>query len=164
MIALRHPRPGERQWIIRPNRSLTGFQVQACYAAIAAPVLAIGLGASALGLPLILPFSGIEALGLGIAFYVSWKRGERREIVGVDGDSVYVEREPDQYRARFPRYWARIHLEAPGIPWYPTRLILRSHGRAIEIGAFLGEEERQSLARDLRSTLGMTASTGAAPI
>jgi uncharacterized membrane protein len=68
----------------------------------------------------------------------------RLEIVSMDGGGAPV---------RFHPYWARVAL-VPGA-WRnaPTRLLVRSHGREAEIGAFLNDEERSDLARRLTTLL-----------
>jgi uncharacterized membrane protein len=38
--------------------------------------------------------------------------------------------------------------------------VLTSHGRAVEIGAFLGEDERGALERDLRQALAALKAAG----
>lgn len=42
---------------------------------------------------------------------------------------------------------ASLQRHATG--WYPSRLTIRSHGREVEVGRCLNEEERERLARDL---------------
>jgi uncharacterized membrane protein len=63
--------------------------------------------------------------------------------------------------ARFHPYWARVAL-VPGA-WRnaPTRLLVRSHGREAEIGAFLNDEERSDLAQRLTKLLAQTGDGGA---
>jgi len=51
------------------------------------------------------------------------------------------------------RVWARVVLERCPKQWYPSRLLIRSHGRAVEVGTFLNEEERRRLAEELAQNL-----------
>jgi uncharacterized membrane protein len=53
----------------------------------------------------------------------------------------------------------RVHLEEPEEHW--SRLTLRSHGRAVQVGSFLAPEDRQSLAEALKDAL--RKNRGAAP-
>jgi uncharacterized membrane protein len=67
----------------------------------------------------------------------------------------------------FPRHWAKVTLRAPNFAPHPSRLLIESHGHAHEIGGFLTEDERRSLAARLRQLIGNVNSSpplaGAAP-
>lgn len=112
--------------------------------------LVIGLAYFHIGLTLVLPFCGLEMLALGAALYVTSWRGSIREVITVDEKSVAIERgrEKPVQRHEFQRPWTRVVLERSG-GWYPSRLLIRSHGRQVEIGRFLNEEERRGLAEAL---------------
>jgi uncharacterized membrane protein len=45
----------------------------------------------------------------------------------------------------FQRHWARVVLKQSRGDWYPSRLLLHSHGRQVEVGRFLEEQERLHL-------------------
>jgi uncharacterized membrane protein len=103
----------------------------------------------------VLPFSGIEVIALGAAFYVCLARGRYQEVVSIDKDKIVVERgryRPTQ-RYEFQRYWVRLIIEPPGNLWYPTQVKLRSHGKDVEVGAFLNEADRQCLAKAISQAL-----------
>jgi len=53
----------------------------------------------------------------------------------------------------FHPYWARVSLRPGRWRGAPGRLLVESHGRSIEIGAFLNDEERSELARRLSALL-----------
>ena len=94
----------------------------------------------------ILPFAGIEMGVLYLAFrYIDRHAGDYERIT-IRGDSVAVEVREGTGVRRFElsRYWARVVCEREG-----TRLALRSHGREIEVGRHLCEEQRLEMARDL---------------
>ena len=46
--------------------------------------------------------------------------------------------------------WARVHLVRPRHRNYPSRLLITAGKERVEIGRFLLEHERQTLARELR--------------
>ena len=54
---------------------------------------------------------------------------------------------------RFHPYWVQIRLQPGRWHGWPSRLLLRSHGREAEIGAFLNEAEREELALRLSTML-----------
>ncbi len=54
---------------------------------------------------------------------------------------------------RFHPYWVQMHLQPGRWHGWPSRLLLRSHGREVEIGAFLNEAEREEMALRLAELL-----------
>ena len=107
------------------------------------------------GLTLILPFAGLELAALGAALYISAWRGGRREVIHITPEQVRVEtgRDVPEQEVVFDRSWVQVVIEKPWSHWYPSRLLLRSHGKQMEIGSFLNEEERQALAFTLRKAI-----------
>ena len=77
------------------------------------------------------------------------------EVIYVAADSIRIERGRYGPRERWVmgRTWARVVLKVCPRQWYPSRLLIRAHGRTVEIGRFLVEEEREKLARDLTQCL-----------
>jgi uncharacterized membrane protein len=55
--------------------------------------------------------------------------------------------------AQFHPYWVRVRLEAGRWRGWPSRLLLGSHGREVEVGAFLNDAERRLLAQRLTELL-----------
>ncbi|HEY5644421.1 MAG TPA: DUF2244 domain-containing protein [Pseudomonadales bacterium] len=147
----------KRNWriVIRPNRSLTRRQLQLAFLGIAVVCLGIASAFAAIGLWPVLPFAGAEVIVVGIGFFLSARAGEEREIVLVGGNKVAVEKGRRRIRERMElqRAWAQIRLLRPGIRWYPSRLVIRSHGKAVELGAFLNEQERCQLADRLQRAI-----------
>lgn len=138
-------------FVVKPNRSMSWQSLMLVYAGIAAVTLTIGVSFYLIGLTLILPFSGIEILALGVALYISASRGAEQEVILIDSDTIVVERgrKHPETREVFQRAWATVVLERSWNSWYPERLMIRSHGRQVEIGKFLNEQERQGLALEL---------------
>lgn len=141
--------------VIRPNRSLSRRQLQFAFAIIAIVCLGIASGFAAIGLWPILPFAGAEVLVVGIGFYLSALGGQETEVVSVDRHKVAVEKGRRRTRERLElrRAWLQIRLLAPRIRWYPTRLVLRSHGKEVELGGFLNDQERRRLAGELHQAI-----------
>ena len=77
------------------------------------------------------------------------------EVVSVARDTVAVEKDRRRSHQRFElnRAWLQVCLLSPRLRWYPSRLVLRSHGTDVELGGFLNEDERRRLAGELRSAL-----------
>ena len=92
----------------------------------------------------ILPFAGIEMLVLFCALRYIDRHAADYESITIWGDRVTVEvREGSEVRrAELNRYWAQVVCTG-------SRLALRSHGREIELGRHVCEDERRQMARDL---------------
>jgi uncharacterized membrane protein len=108
-----------------------------------------------LGAWMIFPFAGLEMLVLAAALYYCACRGSEREVVTVGDDMVAVARgrRCPTTNHEFQRAWARVRLEKPVNHWYPSRLMICSHGREVEVGRCLNEEERRQLAADLTTAI-----------
>lgn len=145
----------QRTFVIAPNQSMSWKGLLLAFGAIAGVTLAVGGFFWLRGFTLVLPFSGLEALALGAALYVTAWRGGTREVITITDDSVSVEtgRSKPEQRHDFQRYWTKVILRRPWVAWYPSKLLLCSHGREIEVGRFLNEEERKGLAQVLRSAI-----------
>ena len=144
-----------RTFVIAPNQSMSGRELLLVFIGIAGVTLAIGAYFWLHGFTLVLPFSGLEALALGAALYITAWRGGAREVITITDNSVCVEtgRSRPERRHDFQRYWTKVVLRRPWVAWYPSKLLLCSHGREIEVGRFLNEEERMGLAKILRSAI-----------
>ncbi len=161
---------------LRPNSSLTPRATAWFYGSLAAVLLCVALGCAALGFWPVLPFAGLELAVLYGA--VTWvqRRSDAREYIRVDDASVVVEKSYRTRRGRmerracaFQRPWMRIELR-PGNPaHWPTRLLFRSRGRSVEVGAFLTDAERRGLKDRLAELLagdgqGLTGPLGSRPM
>ncbi len=102
----------------------------------------------------VLPFAGLELAALAAALYWVARRLSLREVITVDDGHVTVERgrRRPQLAVRLPRPWVRVELARAGVLG-PRRLLLRCHGRALEVGALLPERERERLAARLRAAI-----------
>jgi uncharacterized membrane protein len=137
-------------FIVEPNPPLPWSVLLRIYAGMAAFVLIVGTACAAAGLPLVPPFSGMEVVALGVGLYLSARRAAEREVIRVHALDVVFERGARRLerRVEFHRQWVRVVVQkAAGGSWYPSRLLLRSHGREAEAGSFLEEGERLKLAR-----------------
>ena len=142
-------------FVVQPNRSMSWRALITAYAIVASTTMIVGVVCFAAGLPYVLPFSGLEAIVLGAALYLNAWHGDRREVITISDQALAVEqgRHAPEARFEFQRPWARVILERQGNGWYPSRLFIRSHGRQVEVGRFLNEQERQGLAQQLSLTL-----------
>lgn len=95
-------------------------------------------------------FALIESCAMALALRQAWRAGDRSERITLDAAALEVRSLPGRRRTHFQPYWVRVQL-APGNGHH--RLLLRSHGRELEIGAFLADEERAEVSRKLNVLL-----------
>lgn len=141
------------RFVLRPNYSLGWRGSVLLFWVIALYLVLISLFFATKGAWMVFPFAGAELLVLGTALYLLAHRSCEREVVYIEGEAVRVERgrhQPHQTEV-FTRAWVRVVLQPPGIRWYPSRLLIQAHGKEMEVGACLCEEERRQLAQDLES-------------
>ena len=148
--------PTERVLELRPRCSLTPKTARIFIGLVAAPTFAIACFFTSQGFWPVLPFAGLEIGLLTWAVRTSMRSALERETITVSRDSVIV-RHWDRrgvQSAVFPRHWSRVTLHAPPTALHPHRLVLESRGRACEVGRFLTEDERRSLAVRLQQLVG----------
>lgn len=156
----------QQRFVIRPHRSLSWAQVKRVYIGMAVVSLAIAVGFAMQGFWPVLPFAGLELLALGGALYLCTLEGHRSDVVCVDTHTVTVEkgrRTPDD-TWEFNRAWTQVKLFRSRVVWYPSRLVLRSAGKEVEVGDFLTEGERLRLAEQLREAIQANTGSPAHPL
>ena len=139
-----------------PNCSLSPRGARWFFGSVCAGMLAIVVPLTLMGYWPVLPFAGLELGLLWWALRGSLARGDHRQIITVTEDTIAIEYyEPPRFdRVVFPRHWAQVRIHGGGSPLQPIRLTVGSHGRRHEIGSFLNEQERLSLAGRLRRLIG----------
>lgn len=139
----------------RPNCSLSPAGTLCAFFIIAFATLTIAIGFTLLGAWPILPFAGLELLILWLCFRHVWRHVHDYERLTIDDHMVIVEKHDlacDSH-IELNGYWARVVMEV--MPDGDCRrLALRSHGKEIEFGRLLNNEERLDLGRVLQSRLG----------
>jgi uncharacterized membrane protein len=144
------------QIVISPNCSLTPRTAALFLCVTGGATLLIAGFIASKGLWPILPFAGLEVGLLVWATLHSMHRGRDREILEIDGNSVSVALIKGSHRqiTVFPRHWTKVKLRAPLHGLHPRRLTLEAQGRTCEVGTFLTEDERCSLAVRLKQLVG----------
>lgn len=138
-----------------PRQSLGPRGVRVVTGLVLAGSLATGGLFLALGAWPVVGFSGLEAaLVLGL-LALHRRRGRRSaELLLLTEGRLSIRRTDHRGRRQaleLDPYWTRLTLlERPG---RASALLLRSHGRSVEVGALLGEAERQDLAAALGAAL-----------
>jgi len=138
----------------RPNCSLSVEGQKRVFALIALFTLTVALGFGLIGAWMVMPFAGLELLALAAAFFYLNGSSDDYESITIDGDSLIVEtcNRKRIERVEFNRYWVRVMLKvfSGGV----QRLSLSSHGREVEFGRYMNDEQRLTLSQKLKSMTG----------
>jgi uncharacterized membrane protein len=140
--------------VARRNSSLPPSGRKLVLGSLFVITLAISLAFALHGAWLILPFAGAELAVLYLAFRVLAQHAADFESISISGDRVLIEQweRGKVDRHEFSRYWARVVFE-PSVPGRGNLLAVRSHGRQVEFGRHLTDEQRREVARTLRQEL-----------
>ena len=141
--------------MVMPNRAMPWQHIMVIYLLVSGVTISIAFSFFTQGFTLILPFAGLELLALGVVLYISAWRSNIKEVVNIGEEKIRIEigRDAPEKIYELDKAWANIVLERSWNNWYPSRLLLRSHGRQLEIGKFLNEQERQCLAIELNKAI-----------
>jgi len=140
--------------LLYPHRSLGRKGYAILIAGTAVIVLLYGLVFVAIGAWPIFGFLGGEWLLFWFLFRRNHRGDDRAERIRLYADHLLLERydrRGGHTRERLQPYWLNVILERAEAP--DNALYLRSHGRSIEVGAFLSPQERRDLAAELGAVL-----------
>ena len=138
-----------------PNCSISWRGLVIFYLANCVVLLAIGVFFTLQGLWLVLPFSGLEMLALGSAFYLTSRKVHRKEVITLDRRYTRIEKgvqRVDQ-RWQFDTPWTRLIDRQTGVSGGHRKLALGSHGNFVEVGDFLDNSEKDRLAFTLKGCI-----------
>ncbi|SDD83681.1 DUF2244 domain-containing protein [Aquimonas voraii] len=138
---------GAQRWVLKPNRSLDLRQARRFFALVVATSVLVSGYSWTQGNVFAPVFAVAELSVLALVFWVVWRRAERAEVISINPDRVSVNRVPELVEALSePTPWVRIEAR-------DGQLYLASRGRRVDVGRFLGEAEREQLAKDLEHGL-----------
>ena len=114
--------------------------------------LGIALRFAWLGLWMVLPFAILDILAVMLVVYLIDQRSAYVEKIRITDEQLeiqHIQKGKDQ-DWRSPLYFAQVELRQPQHQWYPHRLLLGSSGEWVEVGTCLTDDERISLAKEVR--------------
>ena len=140
--------------VLYPHRSLSrnGFIIM--MAIFGASVLVMGLIFVVVGAWPIFGFLGLDVILIYVAFRLSYRSARAYEAVRLSPNALEVIKvtpKGQEWRAVFQPHWLRVAVREP--VERDGRLIISSHGKSLEIGAFLSHPEKQDFAEALRRAL-----------
>jgi uncharacterized membrane protein len=139
---------------LRPSLPMDARALKAILIVVALFNLAFALSFVLRGAWPVAPFMGLDVALLAWAFRASIIASKRFEQVTVTPSVVRVEQHPPKgtvCKSEFNAYWVRVDLQQ--VTEHSNRLFLRSHGRELQIGAFLAPAVRESFANTLKLAL-----------
>ena len=141
---------------LRPNCSLTQRSALLFFGFVCLSSFGIATLMAVQGFWPVLPFAGLEMLVLGWALRVSLTNAHVVQRLAVTAEAIRVDclGPRGEQHLVFPRHWAKVTLRAPHTALHPSRLLIESRGRAVEIGGFLTEDQRRGLAARLKQMIG----------
>lgn len=144
-----------RTWVARPNHSLseTGRKQLFVGTAVVSGIIAVAF--AFFGAWPVLPFAGIELAFLWWALSRTASSAEDFERITLESGQLTIESRcgARMERHQFQPYWA--HLQFDRLPGQRAhRLLIRSHGKEVEVGRLLTEEQKRALATELIQNLG----------
>jgi uncharacterized membrane protein len=140
---------------LRPDRSITAAGLAVFFLVLASASVVVA-GFSAWQGNLFAPaFAALELTLVWLVLRHVWRRQDRlQERIALTREALTVARQPPGDEVSFHPYWVRIERDPGGGATARRRLLLTSHGRSVEVGAFLGDDERGQLERLLAGALG----------
>jgi uncharacterized membrane protein len=154
-MSMAAPSPVFLDAVLAPHRSLPrrGFNLLILVVGVVSFVW--GLFFVLIGAWPVFGFLGLDVLLIWLAFRANYRSARQREHVRLVEDSLTVERTDrrgERRRWRFQPYWLRVVYEEEDET--TNRLALRSHGRSLALGTFLGPAQRRDFALRLDRALG----------
>jgi uncharacterized membrane protein len=143
------------RFVLSPNCSISWRELLLFYCLTCAVALAVGLFFTLQGLWLVLPFSGLEMLALGIGLYVTSRKVYRREVITLDPECTRIEKgvqRADQIW-EFKTAWVRVVDEYRGGRGARRKLTIGMSGESVEVGSFLANWEKDALAFQLKDCI-----------
>lgn len=144
-----------RTWEARRDYSLSAVERRWVFIATAVWSSAVAAVFSYFGAWLVLPFTGLELAALWWALRQINATTDDFERLTLESERLTIDIRRGQLveRHEFHPYWAQLQV-CPAAGKYGQRLLIRSHGKAVEIGRWLTEGQKLALGDELKKSLG----------
>jgi uncharacterized membrane protein len=143
--------PVLKDWLMKRNCSVSPRQFVGFYLSLALFSLTIAILLVMNGAWLVLPFTGIELLAVGIAFAIYARHAVDYERIRLFQNRLLIEQMNAEELTQFefnPR-WVRV--EAGATPREPLMIV--SRGQSVKIGQHLAQHRRKQFAAELGASL-----------
>lgn len=147
--------------MVLPHRSLSRRGLVWYLVAQSFAALAFSAAAAWYGIVLAPLFAVLELVVLGFCLDRVWHNQGKGQIVTLTESQFEIATTCDNDPvACFHPYWVKVRLEPGHWQGWPSRLMVGSHGREVEVGTFLNDTERRELARRLTELLARETPSG----
>lgn len=138
-------------WQLRRNCAVTPAQMGWFYGSICVVSVGIGLLCWQLGGTLVLAFTGVELVAVGVAFLVYARHAADGERIFLQDGRLLVEREQAGHleRTEFCSEWVRVEPKVG----HRSLIELSGQGRTVDVGRYVRPELRPLLASEIRRAL-----------
>ncbi len=139
---------------LRPNRSITASGLVVFFMLLAAMSIAVAWVSSRQGNFFAPMFAAVELCLVWLLLRLVWRtQDQRHERIAMTVDALTVASLPPGDEVEFPTPWVRVHSAPARSSTARRRLLISSHGRSVEVGTFLADDERALLERKLLQAL-----------
>lgn len=142
---------------IWPYRSLSRKGFVLVMLALGVLAFTIGLGFFLMGAWPVVGFMGLEILVVWLAFKMNYRAAKRRQHLTATARELTIENVSpagERESTSLPTSWVQVEMTPREEPELKSRerqkVVVRSHGKTAEIGAFLHPAETPKLAREVR--------------
>ena len=138
--------------LLQPNISLSWRSNKRFIASLGILSMVIASYFTYHGFWVVMPFSGLEILFFAISIYIFFNRNNHREVLTFTADKVVIEtgKQTPEKSYEYQRHWSQFHVRGDDKRDIP-RLSIKSHGRELELGAFLGYDEKIMLIEAIKN-------------
>jgi len=140
--------------MLRPNPPMPAAALGWILVVVSGINLAFAILFLARGAWPVTPFMGADVFALAWAFHASRVASRAFEHVKVTASDLSVLAQSgrgETHQTVFNSYWVRVDLHEPQD--MPRKLTLKSHGKILQVGSFLGPRERLSFSQALKAAL-----------
>ena len=149
--------------VVLPHRSLSRAGLLGYLLVQSAVALGCAGLAAVRGVVLAPIFAVLELLVVAWCVVRVWRASACGQVITIAPDGVEISTTAGAQPAHYHPYWMKVRLQQGRWPGWPSQLLVGSHGRETEVGAFLNDAERRELARRLMQLLGDAQSRGGEP-
>lgn len=140
---------------LKPNQSLTPRDKQLGFMLLGVVLGGLSVRFAMVGVWLIIPFLIADFVAVWCAFRWLQQKSEIHESITIDDRQLRIEHHQKCQNKSwtFDLHWVRVRLQTHTHAWQPSRLIIGSHGKWIQLADFLTDDERAGLSVKLNSAI-----------
>lgn len=143
------------RFVLTPNRSIPWPALLRFYLFFCAFSLSLAGGFLCLGYWMVLPFSGIEFVVLGVGLYLTSRKSYQQQVISIKNSQLILQKGFNKVSEEFcyDINWLTIKQEKSYGYRKIVHLYIGSHGDYQSMGEFLTETEKHSLVFELNKVI-----------